>query len=242
MEGMKTTRVALVHVHADPSRRAPGYQKLLDELNDAAADAVESIPGWSANLVPADGVSEEELRDTASRADLVVILGGEDVDPMFFGAGDERDATDAYETLADARQIAVVRDAFESGRPVLGVCRGHQLINVAFGGTLHQEISGHRRIDGDPFARTTVSTGDDLIQDAASEVFCTHHQAVDIVGDGLEVIARAEDGTVEAIAHRTHPIIGVQWHPEHPEVARRELAALMQSTLARAGVLAVDAG
>lgn len=234
---MNTTHVALVQVHADPSRRQPRYQELLDELNAAALDAVESIPGWSAELIAADGATESELREAAHAADLVVILGGEDVDPVFFGAGDERAQPEAYETLADARQMAVVRDAAEAGRPVLGVCRGHQLINVAFGGTLHQEIGEHRRADHDPYVRTMISTTTDLIQDASAGVYCTHHQAVDIVGEGLEVIARAEDGTIEAIAHRELPIIGVQWHPEHPEVARRELAALMQSTLARAEVV-----
>lgn len=234
---MNTTHVALVQVHADPSRRQPRYQELLDELNAAALDAVESIPGWSAELIAADGATESELREAAHAADLVVILGGEDVDPVFFGAGDERAQPEAYETLADARQMAVVRDAAEAGRPVLGVCRGHQLINVVFGGTLHQEIGEHRRADHDPYVRTSISTTADLIQDASAGVYCTHHQAVDQLGDGLEVIARAEDGTIEAIAHRELPIVGVQWHPEHPEVARRELAALMQSTLARAEVV-----
>jgi putative glutamine amidotransferase len=106
---------------------------------------------------------------------------------------------------------------------VLGICRGCQLINVAFGGTLHQHVPTHARFDDDPAAvahDVVLQPGSALAAaHRASEggvlaVNSLHHQAIDAVGSGLVVTGAAPDGTVEAIEHRHESILAVQWHPE----------------------------
>jgi len=109
---------------------------------------------------------------------------------------------------------AVIRSFVESGRPILGICRGMQSLNVFFGGTLYQDIPGHRIPDG-VMVHPTVAWG--VIEElfgAAPVVNSIHHQAVDRLGEGLMICQRAADGTVEAVAHTSLPILGVQWHPE----------------------------
>ncbi|WP_051172218.1 gamma-glutamyl-gamma-aminobutyrate hydrolase family protein [Microbacterium indicum] len=224
---------AFIHVRTqrDPANR--WFQDLLEELNAGALAAAEAA-GMTAALHAAAEEDEGEIRAAARDADLVVILGGDDVDPALFGAEDARDASFPYETRADAVQAAIVRDAVEGGRPLLGVCRGNQLLNVVLGGTLDQEMTGHRRAEGDGYVSTPIARVDPRGLDAPDAVLCTHHQAIDRVADPLVVTHRAADGVVEAVAHRTLPIRGVQWHPEHPRVSTTELASLMRQMLALA--------
>lgn len=220
--------VALIHVRSDRSGRALGYQELLNQLNTAAIEAIRSIDGWTVSLLAADEGSESSLFDAARRADLVVIMGGEDIDPRLYGAVDARAHRTPYEPRADRRQIAILLEAARTNRPVLGLCRGHQLINVAFGGTLHQEIRAHRIPGSNPFVTTPVALGNELEGLVPEEVLCTHHQAIDALGAGLRAVARAQDGTIEAVQHESYPVFGVQWHPEHPDVALEQLLGLLQ--------------
>lgn len=99
---------------------------------------------------------------------------------------------------------------------VLGICRGHQVINVFFGGTLVQDLPGHGAagdIDRLHFVRTAASPLRELYGER-HVVNSAHHQAVDRLGSGLRALQWAPDGTVEALCHRTLPVWGVQWHPE----------------------------
>lgn len=141
---------------------------------------------------------------------------------------------DGVRAAADIAEIAVIRDAVARHAPLLGIRRGLQLINVSFGGTLVQHLPPDRRqrdAGADPFVTTTVvpvpgTDADGL--DLASPVRCTHHQAVGELGDGLTVVARAGDGVVEAVLHEDAPLTGVQWHPEHSDVAVDQLTALLE--------------
>lgn len=121
--------------------------------------------------------------------------------------------------LRDAFEIALLDAAVNSGLPVLGICRGPQLINIAAGGTLHQHLPEHAATDGPPDATPhTVNTtdGSQLRQMYGPEVAVNslHHQAVDQVGQGYVATAHSPDGIIEGIEHTELPIIAVQWHPE----------------------------
>lgn len=144
----------------------------------------------------------------------LLLPGGADIHPGLYGQ-------DNMGSLGiDTERDRIELDAFEIfkelKRPIFGICRGVQLINVALGGSLHQDIPGHSRID-DVDRLHPSHTEDEVLRRLFGESFIinsSHHQAVDRPGDGLKAVQWADDGTVEAIRHESLPIFGVQWHPE----------------------------
>lgn len=157
--------------------------------------------------------------------DGLLIAGGIDIDPFTYGA-ETQPETGVTDPTRDAFEVALVEIALGRGLPILGVCRGHQLLNVALGGTLIQHLPNATSVDHRHPDRQ--SDGVHLIEIEPGSLLCgavggceigvnsLHHQAVDRVGRGLRVIARScEDGTVEAIqAADDRQLLGVQWHPE----------------------------
>lgn len=163
--------------------------------------------------------------DFLENIDGVIFTGGADVDPGFYGA-EPHPMLGFVGPDRDAFELALYRAAKARRTPVLGICRGVQLINVAEGGTLHQHLpalSGtiqhdQANINGDPSHTLRLEPGSRL-----SEAYRAlgirsnshHHQAADRVGEGLRVSARASDGIIEALESTgAHWVVGVQWHPE----------------------------
>ena len=220
--------VTLVLHVSDERPNAPGYQRLLDRLNAAALDALTKA-GRRPELLATLDADPDDILARVRAADAVVLMGGEDVDPRLYGGVTEYPGSGTHATSADHVMIAAVREAVRAGIPLLGVCRGNQVINVALGGTLIPHLDGHRTRRDEPFVHTrvAVAAGESPAFDVGGSARCSHHQAVDRLGAGLRVVARAEDGTIEAIAHESAPIVGVQWHPEHPDVAATQLVALL---------------
>lgn len=171
--------------------------------------------GGLAAMLPPDGPAHAAA--TVARLDGLVIAGGPDVDPARYGA--ERSArTGPPAPERDAWELALIEAALASGTPLLGICRGMQLLNVALGGTLVQHIDGHVTQVG-VFGRHKVDPvpGTRYAQVAPEPVSVPthHHQAVDRPGDGLMASAYAADGTVEAVElPGADWVLGVQWHPE----------------------------
>lgn len=233
---MTTGRGLLVLHVRDERPHAPDYQRLLDELNAAAMRAFADAE-WSPTLLPVAQLDSRDVLDRARDAHAVVVMGGEDVDPRLYGGALTYPGSGQHEPEADRTMIAVIRQSLDRRSPLLGICRGHQLINVALGGTLIEHMTGHRASGPSHFVRTRVAVASDEPDPAAFSVgddaLCSHHQAVRELGDGLRVVARADDGTIEAIAHREAPLLGVQWHPEHPEVAGDQLAKLLHRCVDR---------
>ncbi|GAA0633721.1 gamma-glutamyl-gamma-aminobutyrate hydrolase family protein [Streptomyces thermocarboxydovorans] len=171
--------------------------------------------GGLAVMLPPDA---PELAEAAvSRLDGLVIAGGPDVEPVHYGAEpDPRTGPPAR--ARDAWELALIRAALKRELPLLGICRGMQLLNVALGGTLVQHIDGHADTPG-VFGRHPVKpvpgTRYASIVPEETDVPTYHHQSVDRLGTGLVPSAHAEDGTVEAIELPKAPwTLGVQWHPE----------------------------
>ncbi|MFJ4172535.1 gamma-glutamyl-gamma-aminobutyrate hydrolase family protein [Microbacterium sp. NPDC089696] len=219
---------ALFHVRTRRPRAGAEYQRLLDALNASAVAAVEDM-GWTASLHAAGSDPEHSLRRASREADVVVLLGGDDIDPSLYGQSDRRPIRTPYERRADRMQIAVIMDAVSQRRPLLGVCRGHQLLNVALGGTLRQHVPGHRGAGANPFVDTAVPGIATLAPGLQPPALCTHHQAVDELGRGLHAVLHSDDGVIEAITHESLPFLGVQWHPEHPASARAQLTGLLRA-------------
>ena len=151
---------------------------------------------------------------TAGEADALLLTGGGDLHPRLYGQ--RLCGAEDIDAARDARELALVRDFLARGLLVFGICRGLQVLNVFFGGTLRQHIEGHSQIDGrDRLHAVCAEKG--LLRALYGPRFTVnsaHHQSADRLGEGLCVLARADDGTVEALAHETLPVFAVQWHPE----------------------------
>lgn len=155
----------------------------------------------------------------AAGFDGLLLPGGGDIAPSRYG---QADAGCVYvDPALDDMQFAALNAFVKAGKPVLGICRGHQLINVYFGGTLIQHLAqaaAHSRGGGseDKVHATTAAPGSALynLYGAAFPVNSSHHQGVDRLGEGLAVTQRSDDGVIEGMAHEHLPILCVQWHPE----------------------------
>ena len=159
------------------------------------------------------------------RCDGLLLSGGEDIDPAYYGqTPTEKCGTpDAHR---DRTEMKMLEAFLPTGKPILGICRGEQLLNVYFGGTLHQDIaeistSRHKNFPRKNWGShaVTVKPGTKLAEIMGKEIFpvnSLHHQAADKIGPELIVSAVSDDGIIEAVEHPAHRFcIGVQWHPEH---------------------------
>lgn len=196
-----------------------GEQRLtsLYDLYVDALTAAGAIPVVLAHSDPADAAL---LLD---RFDGLVLPGGGDIDPASYG--EDRDGENLYgiRPESDLFEVALVREAAARRLPLLGICRGLQVINVAFGGTLHQDLAEHPQdLAGRAFAghyRTKIRPDSRLhhiVDSTELVVNSLHHQGVKDVGEGLSVVASAADGVVESIeaTNKNWDMLAVQWHPE----------------------------
>lgn len=192
-----------------------------DLLPAVYARAIEAVGGVPVLLPPAQH-PEHAAAAVAARLDGLVVSGGADVDPRRYGQ-DPHPRTLSWREDRDAWELALLDAAEERGLPVLGVCRGMQLMAVRAGGSLDQhtpDVVGHEQHNpgGDAFGDVDVrlvpgSLLAGLVGDSLA-VHCHHHQSVR-EHPGFDAAAHAADGTVEAIEHRGDRfVVGVQWHPE----------------------------
>ncbi|MFK4102264.1 gamma-glutamyl-gamma-aminobutyrate hydrolase family protein [Streptomyces sp. NPDC019531] len=177
--------------------------------------------GGLAAMLPPD--APEHAEAAVARLDGLVIAGGPDVEPVRYAAApDPRTGPPAR--ARDTWELALIQAALTAGLPLLGICRGMQLLNIALGGTLVQHIDGHAEVPGVFGHHTVKPVPGTLYGDIAPEettVPTYHHQAVDHLGTGLRPSAHAPDGTVEAVElPGAHWVLGVQWHPEMGEDLR----------------------
>ena len=117
----------------------------------------------------------------------------------------------------EATDSFLIRSFADSGRPILGICRGMQALNVFFGGTLHARIPGHQQVQGDLIHPTRARGLLSQLLGPAPLVTSNHHQAVRVLGEELCLLQQAADGTIEGFCHETLPILGVQWHQSYEQ-------------------------
>jgi len=238
----KTIRIGLSARLFHPRKGATGIEsKTLQVLE-------QSIAQWLMSrdvlvlMVPSilqDGPTHRSnirLRDYAAYLDGLVLQGGTDVSPAAYGEAPLKEEW-AGDPVRDAYEMELLHEFVEAGKPVLGICRGMQLINVAFGGSLYQDIPTQferparhladaydqhshaiRFIDRGHFARWFGAT-------PGGQVVSIHHQCVRSLGRDLLIEAvSAEDGVIEAIRHTGRSfVVGVQWHPEFHTPGRADL-------------------
>ena len=158
--------------------------------------------------------------DGIEACDGLLLPGGWDADPALYGQ--ENTACQGVNRELDRLQMRALEAFARAEKPVLGICRGLQMINVGFGGTLIQHLptaADHSRdagSDQDKVHQTRAEAGSflDALYGARFTTNSSHHQAVDRLGEGLRAVQWADDGVVEAIVHDRLPVWGVQWHPE----------------------------
>lgn len=207
-------------------------------------DAVNRAGAMALLLAP-DPALVEDPDEVLDRIDGLMLAGGADLDPSVYGA-QRHPQTVGCVPERDVFEVALVRRALQRDMPLLGICRGMQVMNVACGGTLHQHLPDllgheeHRRVLGsfDGADHDVRLTADSLAARAAGEELHTtkshHHQGIDRVGDGLVVTGWAlPDELPEAIELAgSHFALGVQWHPEADETSRL-IGALVEHAAAR---------
>lgn len=144
--------------------------------------------------------------------DGFLITGGFDIDPKYFNEENNGLSQNCNHSL-DILDKEIVEYATLHQKPLLGICRGHQAINVFLGGSLHQDIGNtHKGIKAD---HEVITFKNDFIDFKPNiKVNSYHHQAVNRLAPNMEIVAKHSDGTIEAIVHKSLPIFGVQWHPE----------------------------
>jgi putative glutamine amidotransferase len=201
------------------------WDTMADLQSTLYTDAVAASGGAVVLIPPADFGVIDVLR----ALDGLVISGGADVDPARYGAPAHA-ASGPFRADRDDAEMALVRAAVEQGVPVLGICRGMQVLNVALGGDLLQhlpEVAGvlpHKEAEGVFSTRAvTFDASSWLGRTLGGDVrtACHHHQAVDRLAPGLRIVGRADDGTPEAVeADDGSPVFGVQWHPEQHDDRR----------------------
>ncbi|MFD1720052.1 gamma-glutamyl-gamma-aminobutyrate hydrolase family protein [Amnibacterium endophyticum] len=199
--------------------------------------------GGAPLLLPPQPVDGATVDRVLSALDGLVLSGGADVDPARYGA-DRHPRTQAPRADRDAWELALAAGAVRRDLPVLAICRGVQVLDVALGGTLLQHVpdvtaADHGEAPG-AFAPTPVDTVAgthvrELLGEDRLTVHCHHHQAIDRVAPDLVVAARSADGLVEAVELPGAAfVVGVQWHPEQDAADRRLFAALVRAAGRRA--------
>ena len=153
--------------------------------------------------------------DWASRLegfDGVLLCGGADIDPVRYGESEIHPEVYDVDALQDEADLSLAAYCFEHGVPTLAVCRGLHVVNVLRGGSLVQHMDDHHR---HVVHDVVIERGPAGIEPGPITASCYHHQCIDRLGSGLEVVGRAEDGTVEALTIDSAGwAFGVQWHPE----------------------------
>ncbi len=218
--GVSTSEVRRAVDHSVVPQGEPSRRELA--LGERYLDSVRSAGGLPVILTPVHGSAIDPLLE---RLDAVCLSGGPDLHPSAYGA-EEHEELGPTEPELDLFELALARRAVRRGMPVLGICRGAQVLNVALGGTLHQhlpdlseEIEHRQQAHGRQVTHEVKLAEDSrlakLMDRTEVSVNSFHHQAPDMIARGLRVVGRAADGTVEAIEGGGKGFVfGVQWHAE----------------------------
>jgi putative glutamine amidotransferase len=210
-----------ITTHTSTSSDRPTLDLFLAQIIAAVADA-----GGLPVMIPMD-LDTTILRGIFERLDGLLLSGGSDIDPACYGAAPTPLLQDV-EPVRDRTELALARWALADYKPVLGICRGLQVLNVAGGGTLYQDISeypGARRhtyypdypfdLLAHPIQIAPSSRLAHIVGGTTLKVNSLHHQACQTVAPTLQAVAQAPDGLIEALEAPGHPFaLGVQWHPE----------------------------
>jgi putative glutamine amidotransferase len=206
--------------------------------------ALHRAGGQEAVLLPEE-LDIEEAHERLSRFDGLLLIGGADVDPALYG---EERHPEIYgvNPVADAFEVALATAAVETGKPLLAICRGIQVLNVALGGSLDQHITGREGLVGHGIPGATPEMHDVRLETGSRaaiamgveevSVSSSHHQALARLGEGLRPIGWTADGIVEAVEHQQGWVLGVEWHPERTATEDRSQQRLFDALVQEASI------
>ena len=164
--------------------------------------------------------------DEAIKCDGLLLPGGGDIDPVYYG--EEMNGSDEPDRELDKAQRDILDAFVKAKKPILGICRGMQLINIYFGGSLHQDLVTRdihtRKNDNDSIHSVKSVEEGNLFEKFYGKTFninSAHHQGTKKLGKGLKEVLRSEDGVCEAVIHEELPIIATQFHPERMSYKQR---------------------
>lgn len=243
MTGTRTKPLIAIPAYRLASGRVTRWSDSGFAVPAAYVDAIHRAGGRAVLLTFPDDSDPAEI---LAPFDGLMLIGGGDVDPFLYDT-EPHDALYGVNRDRDKLEIALIRAAVETGKPTLAICRGIQVANVAFGGTLHQHlpdlgavghgvpagadgsyVAGEKRIQGG--SRLAAILGGDRMSGS-----CSHHQAVDVLGEGLIPTAWTEDGIVEGLEREAGWFVAVQWHPEVTAAANAQQQALFEALVGQAG-------
>ncbi len=233
--------IGIVSYHLRPGRvsywQMGGYA-----VPETYVSAVRRAGGRPSVVLPGDDRSPSEL---LASFDALMLVGGGDLEPSRYGQ-EPSDTVYGVEPDRDAIEIDLLVEAVDRGTPTLCICRGMQVMNVAFGGSLIQDLpaDGRYQPHGAPGGEdalthdvklasgsaTALATGSDVVACSSH-----HHQGLDRLGSGLVAVGWSEDGLVEAIEHERGWVLGVQWHPEETADGDAAQQGLFDTLVAVAG-------
>jgi len=163
----------------------------------------------------------------AEDCDGLLLTGGYDIDPVYYGQ--ENLACVNVDTVRDKEEIGLVHRFMDLKRPIFGICRGHQILNVALGGDMIQHVPGHVELAPGLDDIHPVYAEHDFMRKIYGDRFVVnsaHHQLVWHLGEGLRVTCRSDEGYIEGILHENGKVFGVQFHPERIGFAKRREEAV----------------
>jgi putative glutamine amidotransferase len=180
----------------------------------ALLEAVWAAGGDPVTLLPGESPEALDWPTRLAGFDGVLLAGGGDLDPCHYGGDSDHPSVYDVDAVQDTADLSLAAYCLENPIPTLAVCRGLHIVNVVRGGTLivdmpvnHRHVVQEIELSGD--ARPLGIEGDRVA------ISCYHHQAIERLGDGMQVVARAADGTVEAVVVEAPAwMVGIQWHPE----------------------------
>ncbi|MDI2132740.1 gamma-glutamyl-gamma-aminobutyrate hydrolase family protein [Yinghuangia seranimata] len=236
---MRPTGRPLVALPCRFAERTSALRYAAEVTARALAEAVYEAGGEPFMMHPAEPSSAPAR---LARCDALLLPGGGDLAPHTYGATDVHEEVYDVDDTQDAFDLAAARHALDAGLPTLAVCRGMQVVNVALGGTLTQDMPTHHRHLVHPVKLRPGSAVAAAVRTENPDVSCYHHQSVDRLGRGLTVTARAADHTVEAVELRDAKalFLAVQWHPEDLAGTDPANRGLFETLVEHARVRAAD--
>jgi putative glutamine amidotransferase len=235
--------IAIVAAHL-ASGRVRGWRRAGFGVPEPYVLALRRAGARALLMAPGDDAPADEL---LAGFDGLLLMGGGDIDPARYAEA-SHPANYGIERDRDETEFVLVRRAIERGLPTLAICRGHQVLNVALGGTLRQHLPDDEKLlpHGTPVLDESVyhdiqlAAGSRLAKACGTDVVTGrshHHQAVDRLGDGLVAVGWSPDGLVEAIEPESSPgwVASVQWHPEDTAASDPAQQGLFDALVSQAG-------
>lgn len=237
---MSAPLIAVTTARLKPGR-VSGWERGAFAVSDAYVEAVSRAGGRPVLLVAPD---EAPVGDLLSKFDGLLLTGGADIDPFLYDT-EPHEQVYGLDRNRDLLEIDLTKAAVAQQIPTLAICRGIQVANVAFGGTLHQHLpdlglkehghprgtNGYSRHEVQPVVGSRVA---EICGASDFKVSSSHHQAVDSIGEGFTQTASGDDGIVEALERSDSWFLAVQWHPEVVASVEPTQQALFNSLVSEA--------